>query len=173
MSVDIPVIETERLILRAPRLEDLGPLAEFRESERARSVGGPFPAGTSFTALCALAGHWQLRGFGRWIVTLKGDDTALGVVGPFHPDDWPEPEIAWTVFDGAEGRGIAFEAAAAARAWAYATLGWTRAVSLVDPANTRSVALARRLGAEAEGVHPHPTLGVLQIFRHPAPEACA
>ena len=93
------------------------------------------------------------------------------MVGLFYPEGWPEPEIAWTVFDGAEGRGIAFESATAARDHAYTALGWTTAVSLIAPDNPRSIALARRLGAVHDGDYPHPDHGTLQIYRHPAPEA--
>jgi RimJ/RimL family protein N-acetyltransferase len=87
---------------------------------------------------------------------------------------WPEKEIGWSVWaPEAEGKGLAFEAAQAARAWAYGTLGWTTAVSYIDPANARSIALARRLGATRDpeaplidGYTPENTL----VFRHPAPE---
>ncbi len=96
-------------------------------------------------------------------------DAALGIVGPYYPLDWPEPEIAWSVFDAAEGRGIAHEAALAARAFAYSTLGWTTAISLISPQNLRSAALARRLGAVVERQFLHPEFGAMDIWRHPAP----
>ena len=84
-------------------------------------LGGPFTRIQSFETLSALVGHWHLRGFGRWIVADAATGAALGVVGPFYPEGWPEPEIAWSLFDGAEGRGIAFEAASAARDCAFGT----------------------------------------------------
>jgi len=172
-TITIPTIETDRLRLRAPRLDDLDAHAAFRASDRSRHVGGPFTRSESFSHLAGIAGHWQLRGYGRWIVADRATDAALGVVGPFHPEDWPCPEIAWTVYDTAEGRGIAFEAAQTARSYAYDTLGWTGAVSLIAPDNARSIALARRLGARPDGTHEHPAFGALQIWRHPGPEALA
>ena len=69
----------------------------------------------------------------------------------------------------AEGRGIAREAAVAARAYAYGRLGWQTAVSMIDPANTRSIRLAERLGCRMEGVFTHVRLGPMEIWRHPAP----
>ena len=110
----IPTLHTERFVLRAPKMADLQQFATFRAGPRSALVGGPFPAASAFTALCGIAGHWTLRGFGRFLVADRETDEALGIVGPFFPDDWPEPEIAWTVFDNAEGRGVAFEAAQAA-----------------------------------------------------------
>jgi ribosomal-protein-alanine N-acetyltransferase len=148
---------------------DFPAYAAFRASERARILGGPYAADVAFEQLAALIGHWQLRGFGRWIVADKATDAPLGVVGPFHPLDWPEPEIAWSVFETAEGRGVAYEAAFAARAWAYAHLGWTTAISMIDPANLRSVRLAERLGARPDGVFPHADYGQMTIWRHPGP----
>ena len=167
----IPMIETERLRLRAPRLSDFDAYAAFCASPRSAGVGGPFGRGEAFQKLSALLGHWALRGFGRFMVADRATDEPLGVVGPMHPVEWPEPEIAWSVFDEAEGKGVAHEAALAARRFAYETLGWRTAVSLTTPENLRSQALAQRLGCVRDGVFEHPEFGPLLIWRHPAPEA--
>ena len=169
--VTIPTVETARLRMRAPRLDDFEAHAAFRASARAQAVGGPYPRSTSFDHLAAIVGQWQLRGYGRWLVADRETDAPLGIVGLFHPEDWPEPEIGWSLYDGAEGRGIGFEAAQAARAFAYDSLGWTTVASLIAPDNLRSIALARRLGAEPDGTYTHPAHGLLQIWRHPGPEA--
>ena len=169
-TVTIPTVETDRLRLRAPRLDDFEPYAAFCGSERARGVGGPYSRSQSFQRLEGLVGHWHLRGFGRWVVADRATDAALGVVGPMFPPDWPEPEIAWSVFAPAEGRGIAREAAEAARRFVYEVLGWTTVVSLVAPGNARSTALAHRLGCRDDGTYRHETLGALTIWRHPGPE---
>ncbi|KNG94493.1 GNAT family N-acetyltransferase [Pseudaestuariivita atlantica] len=167
----IPEIETERLRLRAPVASDIEHYIAFRMSDRAGTVGGPYSRETAWSQFCGLVGHWIARGYGRWMVADKDTDQPLGVVGLFYPEDWPQPEVAWSVFAEGEGRGIAYEAAVASRTHAYDVLGWTDAMSLVDPANTRSVALARRLGCTPDGTYDHPTLGTLHIWRHPAPEA--
>lgn len=168
-TLTIPTLTTERLVLRAPQTRDFDAYAAFRASDRARFVGGPHARDAAFGQFAALIGHWALRGFGRWMVADRATDEPLGVVGPYHPDGWPEPEIAWSVFDAAEGRGIAAEAALAARTWAYDVLGWTTVASLIAPDNLRSAALARRLGAVSEGDYPHPVYGPLTIWRHPGP----
>lgn len=167
----IPVIETENLRLRAPQMSDLAPYAAFGASEQSAHVGGPFSETQVFVKLAAVAGHWTMRGFGRFLVADRKTDEALGIVGPYFPSDWPQPELAWTVFGAAEGRGVAFEAAKAARAWAYETLGWASTVSCISPDNTRSQRLADRLGAVKEAApFVHPEYGVLEIWRHPAAE---
>jgi len=165
----IPTIQTERLTLRAPRLSDFEAIAEFRASERARFVGGPATMAQSWGYLAALIGHWELRGYGRWIITARGsDDAALGIVGALFPFDWPEPEIGWTLFEAGEGHGFAYEAAMATRGYAYKTLGWTTAASFVNPTNIRSVKLAERMGCSPDGSFDHDVFGKMHIWRHPS-----
>lgn len=166
----IPTLYTDRLTLRAPRWDDFEAYAAFRASPRMVTTGGPFTRSEAFGQLCAILGHWQLRGYGRWMVADQENDTPLGIVGLYYPEGWPEPELAWSVFDAAEGRGIANEAACTARDHAYDTLGWTTLISAVDPQNTRSVALAKRMGCTQEAPFEHPVYGTLHIWRHPQAE---
>jgi RimJ/RimL family protein N-acetyltransferase len=172
-AAPIPELRTERLRLRAPRASDLDAYAAFGASARARWVGGPFDRFQAFQKLCALVGHWSLRGFGRWMVADGETDAPLGVVGLLEAEGWPEPELAWVVFEAGEGRGVAHEAALAARRYAYDMLGWTTAMSLIAPDNSRSQALARRLGAvRTDNVF---SIGgaTAEIWRHPGPEGVA
>lgn len=165
----IPVIETGRLVLRAPEARDFEPFAAFYASPRADFVGGPLDREGAWRMLAMEAGHWQLRGYGRWILeTAEGGETA-GMVGIFCPEGWPEPEIGWDLFDGHTGKGYATEAARAARGFAYDGLGWDTVISLVKPANTASAAVARRLGASHDGDFTHVRHGPMQVWRHPGP----
>jgi len=165
-QICIPTLETERLTLRAPEARDFDAYAAFRASPRSVTVGGPFPRAVAHEQFNAVIGHWHMRGFGRWIIENRDTQTAIGLAGLYHPEDWPEPEVAWSLFDGAEGQGFATEAARAARAYAYDILGWDQVMSLIMPNNTRSVAVARRLGAILEGPYSHPKLGTLDLWRH-------
>ena len=61
------------------------------------------------------------------------------------------------------------EAAFAARRHAYEVLNWPTAISLIDPANTRSIRLAERMGCHHEADFTHVRLGLMQVWRHPAP----
>ena len=169
----IPTLRTERLTLRAPRWDDFEAYTAFRTSPRSATTGGPFTRAEAFQQFCALLGHWQVRGYGRWMVADAETENPLGVVGLYYPEDWPEPEVAWSLFDEAEGKGYAYEAALAARDYAFGTLGWTSVISLIDPANTRSVALARRLGCLEGASYAHPKFGNLHYWHHPAPDVRA
>lgn len=169
VAIEAPVIETDRLILRAPAERDAEGYVAFWASERSRHLGGPKDRPRAWEAFAMEFGHWHLRGFGSWAVTLKGDDTCLGFIGGWYPDGWPDREIDWMLWDGAEGRGIAFEAIRAVREHAYRTLGWSGAVSYIEPGNDRSIRLAGRLGCTRVD-EPTPYPGGL-VYRHPAPEA--
>lgn len=167
----IPRLETERLILRAYRQTDFDAFADFFATERSHFIGGPLTREMAWRGLATHLGHWALRGYGFWAVEEKATGAYCGHVGLWFPDGWPEPEIGWVMMQNAEGRGIAREAALAARAHAYGTLGWTTAVSLIAPGNVRSIALAERLGCVLEYEFDHSRLGRSLIFRHPAPGA--
>ena len=54
----------------------------------------------------------------------------------------------------AEGKGFALEAARAVMAWARDSFGWDRLVNIIDPANTRSIALGLRLGGVIDPTLP-------------------
>ncbi len=172
VNFQIPELETERLRLRLPKPADLPAVIDFRSSDRSKGVGGPHRPDTAFSYLCAVVGQWHLRGYGRWIVTEKSADDALGLVGIYHPDDWPEAEIGWTLFKGSEGKGYALEAAIATRDFAYNVLGWTRIISSIMSDNTRSIALAKRMGATHTGTaFTLPDIGTLDIWLHQPPKA--
>ena len=95
------------------------------------------------------------------------DDTHLSST---ISEGWPEPEIGWVVFEGFEGRGIAREAAERVRRYAYEDLGLTTLTSNIVPGNTRSVALAERMGATYERTYMNYSMGEDMLYRHPGPE---
>ena len=150
LSVTIPTLRTERLVMRAPAEKDIPAIIAFLGSERARFIGGPMEAHHAFRSYTASLGHWMLRGYGFWTVADAESDEALGRVGILYGEGWHEPEIGWHVFEGSEGRGIAYEAAIAARRYAAEVLDLHGLISYIDPANERSRNLAERMGATFE-----------------------
>lgn len=169
---DTPVLETERLNLRAPGPQDWPVFREMMASDRSRFIRpGEIDEGQAWRAFGHIIGHWVLRGWGLFVFTSRNDDSALGATGPWYPAGWPEPEIGWSVWSAdAEGKGVAFEAASAARGYAYSELNWSTAVSFIDPANSRSIALAERLGATVDKTAATPNDADCLVYRHPAPE---
>ena len=174
--VDTPVLETERLILRAPQMSDFDAFEAFLATDRAEFVGGPYTHHQSWRAFGHFVGIWALRGCGMFVMEDTETGAPLGSAGPWHPVNWPDTEIGWSIWSAnAEGKGIAFEAASAARDYAYKTLGWTTAVSYIDNGNDRSVALAERMGARLDPDAATPDVDdpdlVIHVYRHPSPEA--
>lgn len=160
----IPVLETERLTLRAPREGDFAAALAFNDSPRARFVGGTLERRWVWRGVLANIGHWALRGYGFYSVDTKAGNFA-GRVGVIYHDGWDEPELAWHLFDGFEGKGYAQEAALAARADYHARISPAPLISYVNAANTRSAALAQRLGAQVE--RPFQEDGeVIHVYRH-------
>ncbi|MEM1345285.1 MAG: GNAT family N-acetyltransferase [Pseudomonadota bacterium] len=172
-----PSLTTERLCLRGHRLSDFDAYAAFYASERATHIGGPYTPSRAWASFAADLGHWVLMGFGWWIVTDKGDPGShpLGTVGLHCPPNHPEPEIGWTLFAGAEGKGFAHEAAAGVLAWGWQHRIATSLVSYIAPANARSIALAERLGAHLDAVAPKPAHAPdVLVYRHSVPaEVCS
>lgn len=171
--IDTPILTTERLTLRAPQAADFEAIVPFITSDRARFVGGGADKGigVAWRILAIFTGHWHLRGTGVFIMADRATGRPIGSAGPWYPGDWPEPELGWSVWDAAdEGKGYAHEAIVALRRHVYADLGWPTAVSYIDERNTRSLALARRLGCVHDTkAPPLDREEPVQIWRHPAP----
>ncbi|WP_254695361.1 GNAT family N-acetyltransferase [Oceanicola sp. D3] len=171
-ALNIPVIETERCILRAPEERDFPAAVAFGESERSKWVGGPYPRRAAWGVLLASIGHWALRGYGQWMIEDRATGEAAGRTGFLFNDGWHEPEIGWWLHDGFEGRGLAFEATQAALAYGAEHFGIDGPISYIRQGNTRSAALAERLGAAPEREVEFFDAPCV-IWRHPKREAAA
>ncbi|GHG85968.1 GNAT family N-acetyltransferase [Pseudodonghicola xiamenensis] len=173
LRLDIPTVETERLTLRGPETRDFGPVADFFADEaRSWGFGGPKSRNDAWRWFAGNIGHWALNGYGFWTVETQDGDI-IGIVGLWAPEGWSEPELGWVMFAGSEGKGLAREAAEAARDYAYDHMGFTTLTSNILPGNARSVALAERLGAWHEADFENVTHGIEMRFRHPGPDARA
>ncbi|SEQ13352.1 GNAT family N-acetyltransferase [Thalassovita taeanensis] len=167
LPLPIPTVETDRLILRAPRASDLDTMADFYADDRSRFVGGPKTRHETWRSLIGMIGHWAIFGYGFWVIEDKATGHPFGGVGIINHEGWDEPELGWHLYAGAEGKGIGHEAALAARDHAARHFGIPAPISYIDPANTRSLALAKRLGATFE--RDGDVMGTpCHIFRHPA-----
>lgn len=152
MNGQILPLETDRLLLRPPKLEDFEGWAALMGEERsARHIGGVQPRSVAFRGLLAMAGAWSLQGFGMFSVIEKASGRWLGRIGPWQPHGWPGTEVGWGLRREAWGQGYAPEAAAAAIDWAFDQLGWEEVIHCITPDNHASQAVARKLGSTLRG----------------------
>lgn len=174
MAALVPEIETGRFRLRAPTLGDFPAFAEIDCSERARFIGGPESREDAWFTFTGLVAGWMLHGHGGWTITEKDDDTPLGfVILGFEPGDH-EVELGYLLCETAEGRGVATETARAVRDWAGSVLNLGGLVSYIDPENTASARVARRLGASRDALAEAAFADdPVHVYRHPTPEAAA
>ena len=104
LGTHVPVIETERLRLRAPALPDFEHWAAFFASPRSAHERGPMGRRDAWRTWAGDAAGWLLRGYGPWGVEDRATGTYLGEVGIYQPESYPEPELGWFVVPEAEGR---------------------------------------------------------------------
>src|ERR1700744_1464892 len=120
--MDIPTLTTSRLVLRGSRAGDWDAYAAMNADPAVRQwLGGALLSREqAWAEMESILGQWALRGYGVFAVESAG--CFVGRVGTLHPAQWPEPELAWTLAAPFWGRGLATEAAATVRQWAFENL---------------------------------------------------
>ena len=166
----VPVIETERLLLRGHTLDDFDDSAAlWADPEVTRFIGGePQTREEAWTRLLRYVGHWSVMGFGYWVVTDREAGRFAGEIGfaefrrAIDPPIEGMPEMGWVLAGWARGRGFATEAVRAALDWSTAHFGPDqRTVCLIAPGNVASIRVAEKCGYARTGeadFHGHPTL---------------
>ncbi len=167
-SAQLPTLTTEHLVLGPADMADVDAFGAFCKTDRSVWFGGPTDDPRDAWDSCAQGmGQWLIRGYGAFFARLRSDDAPVGRFALRHPIDLQEPELSYVVYDSYEGRGFATEAALAVREFARDTLGLPPLMSLIARANTRSIALAERLGCTNERVFETGENAV-DLWRHPA-----
>lgn len=151
--VDIPVLETPRLLLRGFRGGDFEPICAIHADAQTMlhlGDGKPRDPALTWAQLSMWTGAHGLDRGGWFAVVRRADGAVIGRCGVNAQPAWPEPELAYTLARPHWGQGLASEAAAAVRDWA-----WSRGVpslaSLIKVGNVASARVAARLGARLTG----------------------
>lgn len=147
-------IASARLAMRLPTLADFDESAAmYSDCGVVRHIGGrPFTREESWARLIRHVGHWQLMGFGFWVVRERLGGRFVGEVGfaDFRRDTEPSfdgvPEIGWVLVPDSHGKGYATEAAQAALGWLDRRIGKRRTVCMIEPENTASLRVAAKCG---------------------------
>jgi RimJ/RimL family protein N-acetyltransferase len=157
------MLETKRLLLRRPVLEDAqAALALMTDPVAMEFLGGVHPDAASdpeFVVRRWLE-RWDDNGCGPFSVVRREDERWLGRTGLLVWDvrtwthttfasagEFAQPELGWAFTRAHWGNGYATEAALAVRDWARRVRGIDRLVSVIASTNVRSRQLAERLGA--------------------------
>jgi len=178
MAETAPTLETERLVLRPLRADDLDDHAAlFADPEVVRYLGSqPLVREEAWRRLSAVHGAWSLLGFGFWAIESREDKSYSGVVGfadfkrEMTPGLGDGPEMGWIVAPRFHGRGMASEAVTAALAWADNALGAPEIAAIIDPENAASIRVAEKAGFRSAGPALYRGETIL-TFRRPASRA--
>jgi RimJ/RimL family protein N-acetyltransferase len=152
--VNIPVVTTDRLRLRAPTEQHFEAyVAMWSDPAVVRFIGGrPFSQEETWARLLKYIGHWALKGFGFWMVEELSTNSLVGEIGfaehkrKIMPSLEGIPEMGWAFAAEYHGRGYATEAMRAALEWADAHLYAAETACIINPENTPSVRLAEANG---------------------------
>jgi RimJ/RimL family protein N-acetyltransferase len=153
-------IETERLVLRRWRPEDIESLAAILLHPAVLAWLGPPDASRDDVAeaLARYDRHWEAHGFGRLAVVDRGTGELVGRTGVMREPDWEatacKDEIGWAIAPARWGEGLATEAATAALRDVFERAGLQRVVCFALPANTASLRVMQKLGLVRGGSAP-------------------
>jgi RimJ/RimL family protein N-acetyltransferase len=179
------VIETERLLLRKPRLEDAADLAvAYADPETVRYIGDGSTATREEVeqAIAFWLERWEANGIGLYSMERREDGRVIGRSGflVWDGETWEianlaeageraEVELGWMVSREHWGQGYATEAALAMRDWGIAERGFTRLISMIRRGNERSVRVAEKIGEryERDMVWPSGTRAMLYALETP------
>ena len=154
ITSEVPVLETERLRLRAHRAEDFAACAAmWADPIVTRFIGGkPLSAEEAWAKVLRYAGLWALLDFGYWALEDKSTGLYVGEMGfaDFKRNLQPSldgvPELGWALVSQAHGKGYATEAVRAAIAWGDEAFGKKRTVCIISPENVASMRVAEKCG---------------------------
>jgi RimJ/RimL family protein N-acetyltransferase len=152
----IPVVETDRLLLRAHTREDFPAFAAQRADPAVMKYlgkGDLLSEEDSWLRFQSIAGHWALLGWGTWAVEEKASGGYVGSIGFADKKRPPEhaasgaPEMGWSLCAIAHGKGYASEGVRAAIDWGRSHFGsGARIVCVISDDSAASLRVAQKNG---------------------------
>ena len=151
-----PGLETERLVLRPLRPEDLAEHhARLGADPGVTWHGRARTLEESDAVLRHRVEHWRRHGFGLWAVRDRESGEFLGEAGLQHLEATGEVEVGYYLARAAWGRGVATEAGEAALRHGFAALALERILAVVRPENEGSKRVLAKLGLRRRGFGDH------------------
>jgi pimeloyl-ACP methyl ester carboxylesterase/RimJ/RimL family protein N-acetyltransferase len=140
------VIETERLRMRPLTAGDLDELVALHAEPEVMRFWGPFDRVKLIEWVQLTQRDWADRGCGRVAIIERATGRVLGRTGLKYLPEFGETEVGWVLHPDVWGCGFATEAARACAEWGFEELEVPYLTSMIDPENSRSIAVAERLG---------------------------
>ncbi len=166
-------LQTERLVLRSWREEDIEPFAAICADPLVMATLGPVMDLDATRALVARECAFEAElGHTFWVVERRGDGRLIGKCGIIRGRDGPivgKPEIGWRLASDCWGQGYITEAARGCTDWFFANREAESLWAITSLGNLRSRAVMERLGmvyrVELEFDHPRLAQGS-PLLRH-------
>jgi RimJ/RimL family protein N-acetyltransferase len=153
-SSNVPVIETDRLRLRAHRPDDFAACRALWSDPIVNryTTGKPLASEDVWAKMLRYGGLWAMLGYGYWVIEEKASGDFVGEVGfaDFKRDVQPSldgmPESGWVLMPRIHGKGYATEAVQAAIAWGDEHFGDRKTCCIIHVENAASIRLAEKCG---------------------------
>lgn len=151
--MNIPCLETDRLILRGHQRDDFPALEKMWADPVVveHITGEPSTSQQTWARLLGYVGHWAMQGFGLWAVEEKSTATYVGQIGFANfkrglPVIGEKPEAGWVLSPQVHGKGYATEGLRAALSWGHKNLPSKEVVCIINVGNTASIRVAEKCG---------------------------
>ncbi|MFV1601708.1 MULTISPECIES: GNAT family N-acetyltransferase [unclassified Phaeobacter] len=145
-----PSLMTKRLLLVSPAEAGFDAHDAFLRIGAPRFIDAVDDPDALWWSIATIIGHWHLRGYGLFALIERNTGRPVGMIGPWFPKGWPEPELSWHLTEDARGKGYASEAAEVVLDWLFREKNWSSIASFIPEDNAASIALAQRIGARPE-----------------------
>jgi len=166
--VGVPVVTTERLVLRGFRAGDLpAHRAAVDDDEAVTWAHVRLPLADSLRRWADRLDDWARDGFGMWIAEVRESGAVIGHAGLQRLHGTDDVELGYYLGRAAWGQGYATEAGQACLAYGFETCGLRRIVAVVRPDNHASRHVLEKLGFrhERDGVFYDAEASLLAIDR--------
>jgi RimJ/RimL family protein N-acetyltransferase len=138
-------------MFREDDLDAYAPMCADLEVMRYIGDGKPVDRVGAWRQMAMMCGHWHLKGYGQFALEERATGALVGRAGFYEPEGWPGFEVGWLLRRESWGHGYALEAARVVLRHAFTAMGRERVISLIRPANARSIRVAERLGERLDG----------------------
>jgi RimJ/RimL family protein N-acetyltransferase len=139
-------IETEKLMMRPVRVEDVDDLVAMHADPLTRRVFGEWARDQVEDWAERSVREWEERGHGKLSIFDRESGAFLGRSGLRFWPEFGETEVGWVLMPDARGRGIATEAGRACVEWGFRDFALPYVTAMIAPDNDASTTVARRLG---------------------------